>query len=185
MNRFFTASELADAYRLPKHIHDQLLAEVATVEKDEQGEPLFLEAHVDAWLNGRYAVVPTMSNAIIREFARQGRRRVGDRVWTDQEFCQFFEITGEDLQAWIAQGLKVRQCLDGSMRITETAVNDFNRAKVVESPYLTTEEAAKYLRTTANGVYSLLERRKLKKLPGSRTVLFTFDMLDAYLRGDE
>jgi hypothetical protein len=58
VNRFFTAPELADAYRLPKHVHEQLLAEVAPVEKDDQGEPLFLEAHVDAWLTARYAVKP-------------------------------------------------------------------------------------------------------------------------------
>ena len=50
MNRFFTRTELADAYRLPQHVQDQLLAEVAAVEKDGQGEPLFLEAHVDGWV---------------------------------------------------------------------------------------------------------------------------------------
>lgn len=55
MNRFFAAADLADAYRLPHHIHAQLLAEVAAVEKDGQGEPLFLEAHVDAWLTARYS----------------------------------------------------------------------------------------------------------------------------------
>ena len=172
-------------YRLPKHVHDQLLAEVVPVDKNDQGEPLFLEAHVDSWLADRYGTLPGRSCSTIREVAQQGRKRVGDRVWTGQEFCQFFEITNEDLQAWIAQGLKVRQCLDGSMRITETASNDFNRGRVIESPYLNTEEAAKYLRTTVKGVYSLLERRKLKKLPGSRTVLFTYDVLDAYLRGGD
>ena len=57
MNRFFTAAQLADAYRLPKHVEEQLVAEVATVEKDGQGEPLFLEAHVDGWLNDRFAAL--------------------------------------------------------------------------------------------------------------------------------
>ncbi len=36
MDRFFTAHELANAYRLPKHVQEQLLAEVAPVEKDDQ-----------------------------------------------------------------------------------------------------------------------------------------------------
>ena len=48
--------EFTDAYRLPKHVREQFLAEVAAVEKDDQAEPLFLEAHVDAWLMDRYSV---------------------------------------------------------------------------------------------------------------------------------
>jgi excisionase family DNA binding protein len=71
------------------------------------------------------------------------------------------------------------------MRITETSADEFFLGQQTESPYLTAEQAAKYLRTTVKGVYSLLERRKLKKLPGSRTILFTRDLLDAYLRGGE
>lgn len=45
MNRLFTALEPANAYRLPKHVEDQHLAEVALVEK---GEKLILDAHVNA-----------------------------------------------------------------------------------------------------------------------------------------
>jgi excisionase family DNA binding protein len=81
--------------------------------------------------------------------------------------------------------LKVRPCLDGSLRITESDADDFFRGPVVESPYLTSEQAAVYLRTTIKGVYSLLERGKLKKLPGSRTILFTREMLDAYVQGGD
>jgi hypothetical protein len=58
MNRFFTAPELADAYRLPKHVHDQLLSELAPVEKDDQGKP-------DVWAKNWPARFPT---------ARPGRR---------------------------------------------------------------------------------------------------------------
>jgi len=122
----------------------------------------------------------------VLEFLRPwGRKGAGDRVWTDESFCKFFEITRETLQAWIAQGLKVKSCLDCSVRITETAVDELFRGRVIESPYLTSEQAAEYLRTTVKGIYSLLERGKLKKLPGSRTVLFTREMLDAYVRGGE
>jgi excisionase family DNA binding protein len=114
-----------------------------------------------------------------------GWKGVGERVWTDEEFCKFFKITSEDLQAWTGQGLKFARSLDGSLRITESAADEFFRGKVIESPYLTSEEAAVYLRTTVKGIYSILERGKLKKLSGSRTVLFTRDMLDAYVRGGE
>jgi excisionase family DNA binding protein len=118
-------------------------------------------------------------------FAKEiGRKGVGTHVWTAEEFCKFFKISREDLDAWIGQGLPVKPCLDGSLRITETAVDEFFRGQVIESPYLTTEDAAKYLRTTIKGIYSLLERGKLRKLPGSRTVLFTREMLDAYVRGE-
>ena len=34
------------------------------------------------------------------------------------------------------------------------------------SPYLTSAEAAGYLRTTIQGVYSLVKRRKIKPMPG-------------------
>jgi len=120
------------------------------------------------------------------EFVKQsGRKGVGEEVWTDEEFCQFFKISTEDLQAWIAQGLKVRRCLDGTLRITETAVDEFNRGKVIESPYLTVEDAAAYCRTTVKGIYSMLETGKLKKCPGSRKCLFTKEMLEAAFMGEE
>jgi excisionase family DNA binding protein len=57
-------------------------------------------------------------------------------------------------------------------------------AGVVESPYLTADEAAAYLRTNVNALYSLVERRKLAPLPGHRKYRFTRDMLDNFLRGN-
>lgn len=150
------------------------------------GVPLNLAPTSIPLVNG-HAVEPSFRPAskdrveFVEPFGRKG---VGQQVWNDDEFIEFFKITREDLHAWIAQGLKVGRCLDASMRITGTATDEFIRGPVVESPYLTAEEAAVYLRTTVKGIYSLLERRKLKKLPGSRTVLFTREMLDAYVRGE-
>jgi excisionase family DNA binding protein len=57
-------------------------------------------------------------------------------------------------------------------------------AKDVSSPFLTAEEAARYLRITRKALYGLVERRKLRPLPGSRRYRFTTDQLDAYLRGE-
>ena len=65
MNRFFTAAELADEYRLPMHIQNQLLSEVLPVETTDQGKPLYLEAHVDAWLSARYSVSPWRSGCAV------------------------------------------------------------------------------------------------------------------------
>ena len=51
----------------------------------------------------------------------------------------------------------------------------------IESPYLTCEEAAAYLRTTRHGIYSLVKRGRLKPMPGSGKLLFTREALDACL----
>jgi excisionase family DNA binding protein len=51
----------------------------------------------------------------------------------------------------------------------------------VISPYLTTAEAAAYIRTTIQGVYSLVKRGRLRPMPGSGKLLFTREALDKYL----
>lgn len=54
----------------------------------------------------------------------------------------------------------------------------------IVSPYLTCAEAAAYLRTTVQGVYSLVKRGKIDPMPGrAGRLLFTREALDAYLRG--
>lgn len=59
-----------------------------------------------------------------------------------------------------------------------------NQTNVIASPYLTAAEAAAYLRTTVQGVYSLVKRGKLKPMPGRPgRLLFTRAALDEYLRG--
>jgi len=113
-----------------------------------------------------------------------GQKGVG-KVWTTAEqFCQDFKIEREDLDQWIASGLRVCACRDGSVRITETAVDEFVQGRNVESPYLTVEEAAVYLRTTVKGIYAFVERGRLKKCPGTRTLLFTRKMLDDCVKGE-
>ncbi len=49
------------------------------------------------------------------------------------------------------------------------------------SPYMNAVEAALYLRTTVQGVYSLVKRGRLRQMPGSRKLLFTRESLDACL----
>jgi excisionase family DNA binding protein len=54
----------------------------------------------------------------------------------------------------------------------------------LRSPYLTATEAAAYLRTTVQGVYSLVKRGRLHPMPGRPgRLLFTRDELDRYLSG--
>jgi len=54
----------------------------------------------------------------------------------------------------------------------------------VVSPYLTAAEAAAYLRTTIQGVYSLVKRGKIRPMPGRPgRLLFIRETLDRYLAG--
>ena len=50
------------------------------------------------------------ANDIVAFFRLETEKGVGDRVWTGESFCAFFGIGNEDLQAWIAQGMKVKLC---------------------------------------------------------------------------
>ncbi len=54
--------------------------------------------------------------------------------------------------------------------------------RMIESPYYTGAEAALYLRTTIQGIYSLVKRGRLKPMPGSGKLLFTREALDACLQ---
>lgn len=57
-------------------------------------------------------------------------------------------------------------------------------ATPIESPYLTAAEAATYLRTSVQGIYSLVKRGKINPMPGRiGRLLFTREALDSYLRG--
>ena len=50
------------------------------------------------------------------------------------------------------------------------------------SPYFTAQEASLYLRTSVQGIYSLVKRRKLRPMPGRPgRLLFTREALDRYL----
>lgn len=52
----------------------------------------------------------------------------------------------------------------------------------IASPYLTAREAAAYLRTTVQGIYSLVKRGRVRSMPGSAKLLFTREALDACLQ---
>lgn len=118
----------------------------------------------EAFVNGE-AVPPAyrLQDHDTLEFIKhRGQKGVGDRVWTGEEFCQFFKISPDDLRQWIAQGLKVQRCLDGSVRITETAVDEFGRGRAPEVPItkelpkeVSTEEAAAILGVSKDTVLKL------------------------------
>jgi hypothetical protein len=62
------------------------------------------------------------------EFVKErGHKGVGDHVWTAEEFCQFFNLTERELRDQIQRGLRVMELANGSMRITETAADEFIR----------------------------------------------------------
>ena len=146
-----------------------------------------LPANAIAFVNGEL-VFPDYQlqvNDTLEFIVRWGRKSVGEKVWTGEEFCQFFKISTEDMQAWIAQGLKVRRCLDDSLRITETAVDEFYRGRVIESPYLSTDEAAAYCNVTKDAFYGRVERKKITPLPGSaKENRFTREQCYRMMKGD-
>jgi len=56
--------------------------------------------------------------------------------------------------------------------------------RIIDSPYYTVSEAAAYLRTTVQGIYSLVKRGKIRAMPGRPgRLLFTKEILDNYLAG--
>lgn len=140
-----------------------------------------------AFVNGQSvdASYRLLDNDTLEFVKQQGRKSVGSQVWTDEEFCKFFQITRETLQAWIAQGLKVKSCLDSSIRITETAVDEFFGGKVIEAPVLSdvpkevsTEEAAQILGQSKDTVLKLratgLLQYRNAAPPGSSRPIYRF-----------
>jgi excisionase family DNA binding protein len=120
MNRFLSATDLADAYRLPKHVRDQLFGEVAPVEKDDQGEPLYLEAHVDAWLNQRYAAIPG--------------HRAGEGFLTIKEVAQQLRCSYSEARDRMLDG-RIRTVKDGRwLRTRREWVEQYLAAKTIKPP---------------------------------------------------
>jgi hypothetical protein len=72
-------------------------------------------------------------------------------------------------------------------RLTRCSGSERSKERTVDrvvSPYLVAVEAAAYLRTTVQGIYSLAKRRRLHPMPGRPgRLLFTREELDRYLSG--
>ena len=136
MNRFFTASELIEAYRLPQHIQDQLFGEVLPVEKDDQGEPLFLESHVDAWLMARYSVPPWRSGCAV--------------VAPD-----YTAPHTEDIPAFVTVGEAQRRFLGGKKSLRwwyrRIELNMIAHHRVGESILLRTDDIEKFIADSRTG----------------------------------
>ena len=66
--------------------------------------------------------------------------------------------------------------------MSQTSDQNQAPASKIESPYYTADEAAAYLRTTRQGIYSRVKRGILHPVPGSTgRLLFTRDALDRHL----
>jgi excisionase family DNA binding protein len=105
-------------------------------------------------------------------------------VWTEAEFLITFTITRDTLLEWIADGLRVLRCNDNTFRITAAALDEYVRGKEVKTPYLTADEAAKYIKRTRQAVYALVKRNRLKPCGGeSSKLLFRREDLDRFIEG--
>lgn len=106
-------------------------------------------------------------------------------VWTEAEFLVAFSITRETMLAWVADGLRALRCNDNTFRITAAAVEEYVRGIEVNTPYLTADEAAKYIKRTRQAVYALVKRNRLKPCGGeSSKLLFRREDLDRFIEGD-
>ena len=99
--------------------------------RDTLRHVLNLPAHAVARVNGvRVGRHHVVGGCDVVEFGTaRGRKGVG-KVWTVDEFRQLFGLTERDFQNQIQRGLRVMEVGDGTLRITETAVDDFLRGGV-------------------------------------------------------
>lgn len=100
MNRFFTCTDLIAEYRLPQHVHNQIFAEVVPVEKTDQGEPLYLEAQVDAWLTVRYAVAPWRSGFGLPSTVLHFKKVEHENAFVTVTEAQHRNLAGERSKRW-------------------------------------------------------------------------------------
>jgi excisionase family DNA binding protein len=98
-----------------------------------------------------------------------------------------------DMMARLRPNLSLQESTNGSpsslqdiivrLERLEERMLGTEKGRHIESPYLNAEEAAAYLRITMSSLYGLVERRKIRPLPGYRKYRFTKEILDAYLQG--
>lgn len=88
---FMTRAEVITRYRIPKHLHAELFADMpfATVQK---GKPVYLESQVDAFLRERFPHPIPMPYQKVRG----ARPRGGRRVTTDHEAMYALELKGRN-----------------------------------------------------------------------------------------
>lgn len=75
-------------------------------------------------VGGGHLVSPT---DVVEFFRERGWKGVGERVWDAEGYCRFFDLTERELQDQVQRGLRAMHLMDGTMRITETAVDEFIR----------------------------------------------------------
>jgi len=106
--------------RLPHHFQEQPLTEIAAVEKDDQGEPLFLEGYVDAWLNDQYAASPGC--------------RAGDDFLTIREVAHLLHCSYTEVRDRMLDG-RIRTIRDGRwLRTRREWVEQYVAAKTIKPP---------------------------------------------------
>jgi hypothetical protein len=124
---------------------------------------------------------------LLRLAGGEGKRlELEDRVraaWADptvwREVARWFRMLPTLLDP-SAAGTGVESPVEGHEPDRQAAAAAPRRS--VDSPYLTAGEAAEYLRTTVQGVYSLRKRNLLHPLPGrTGRLLFTREALDRCL----
>ena len=142
------------------------------------------DAYVDGVrVEGNFLVAPTVRLEFVRAWGRKGNGRqeieLGPETMT---MLARLAVAAEE----IANGLKTSRNSEPALteEIGWTATNGIPRSQPCQaSPYLTAEEAAKYLGISIKSLYGVVERRHLIPLRGPRRAYrFKVEMLDQYLK---
>lgn len=93
---FMTRAEVIRKYRIPKHLHDELFAEMPVAGMND-GKPLYFEGQVDAFLQERFPYRPAIAPY---QRVQGARPRGGRRVTTDHEamYALFLKSQGNSMK---------------------------------------------------------------------------------------
>lgn len=156
--------------------------------RDAYGHVLNVPPDAEALVNGR----PVQQHHVVQdedtlEFIKaSGRKGAGPWAKTDDELCEFLKGTPEDLDFLENQGCKPLRLKDGTRRWTADAIDEFNGIKKqpMDSPWLTHEEAAAYLKISPDALYAHVDRGRIKPFKVGVQSRYTRPMLDKFVKGE-
>lgn len=129
---------------LHDHIHHRPFAEVAAVETNDQGESLYLEAHVESWLAYRYGTTPQAPVATCpgTNAATAERGRPHEKCYVTVAEAQGRYLLGEMSSRWwyrmVQSGRIAHQRIGGAILLRTGDIEQFiaesRQAATTDSP---------------------------------------------------
>lgn len=128
---------------------------------------------------------PDIDRAPTNKIAVQGRDSSdGLKVWTSEEVCQICQITPDDLQDWIRQGLRVGHCRGGSVRISQTALDAFlgGESSLGNAIFRAVHQIGDRLAALESAVSILASQRTVKEWYTTHDIAAMFDKAEYTVR---